>query len=135
MSKNVSNYVLGYISANDITSKNINKRDHHLARSKCIDGYCAINYYVETKFELKNKKIYSFQNDKLLREGNVNQMIWKPFDAITKISKWMTLYPGDLILSGAPPRVRKRMYLKNGNKFTIKIEGMEDLENTFFFDD
>ena len=47
------------------------------------------------------------------------------------LSKWLTLEPGDVILTGAPNRVRDRIYLKSGDTFTCVIEGLGELKNDF----
>jgi len=130
--KKAKEYILGYLPVNDITCNNIKNRDHHLARSKSADGYCPIGYYIDTDYNYKNKVIESYHNNILLRKGNTNDMIWKPEKIISWISTWMTLTPGDLVITGTPPRVRKRMYLKNGDTFTVKIEGFPKLENSFY---
>ena len=44
----------------------------------------------------------------------------------------MTLYPGDIISTGAPVRTRNRLYLKNGDIFSVKIEGFPDLTTSFY---
>ena len=130
--KEANNHILGYLPVNDVTCNNIENRDHHLARSKSADGYCPIGYYIDTEYNYNNKIIESYHNNILLRRGNTNDMLWKPEKIISWLSKWMTLNAGDLIITGAPPRVKNRMYIKNGDIFTVKIEGFPKLENTFY---
>ena len=43
----------------------------------------------------------------------------------------MTLCPGDLILTGAPKRIRDRQFLDDGDEYTVEIEGLPILKNTF----
>ena len=43
------------------------------------------------------------------------------------LSTWMTLKPGDIILTGAPQRVREKQFLKSGDIYSVRIEGFEDL--------
>ena len=59
-------------------------------------------------------------------------MIWNPEKIIIWLSSWMTLYPGDLISTGAPVRTRERLYLHDGDNFTVKIEGFPDLVTSFY---
>ena len=129
--KEAKKYILGYLPVNDITCRNIKNRDHHLARSKSADGYCPIGDYIDTKYDYKNKIIESYHNNILLRRGTTNDMIWYPEKIISWLSNWMTLMPGDLIITGAPPRIRKRIFLKKGDTFNVKIEGFKELKNHF----
>lgn len=129
---NVSDSILGFALTNDITISNIHNRDHHLARSKSIDNFCPISKFIDTKFRYNNKIISSYHNGILLRKASTNKMIWNIEEIISNISKWMTLEAGDLILTGAPPRVRDRMFIKNGDVFTVMIEGLGKMDNKFY---
>jgi 2-keto-4-pentenoate hydratase/2-oxohepta-3-ene-1,7-dioic acid hydratase in catechol pathway len=131
-SKNIKDYILGYLPANDISCDNIEKRDHHLARSKSADGFCPIGSYIDTNYKFNNKKITAYHNDELIRSGNTDQMIWNPHKIIIWLSSWMTLYPGDIVLTGTPPRVIDRKFLMNGDSFTVKIEGFPSLTSKFY---
>ena len=129
--KNVKNYILGYLPATDITSSNIDNRDHHLARSKSLDGYCTIGEYIDTDYNFKNKLIKGYQNNILIRSSNTNKLFWSPHDILKKLSKFFTFYPGDIVLTGAPPRVVDKKFLKKGDVYTVSISGFHKL-NTFF---
>ena len=129
---NVDEYILGYISANDVSCDNVEDRDHHLARSKSADGFCPIGQYIDTDYDYRDKKILAYHNDILLRKGNTNQMIWKPGEIMSWLSGWLTLYPGDIVITGTPSRIRDRLYLADGDSYTVKIEGFPDLVTTFY---
>lgn len=123
--------ILGYLPANDVSCDNIESWDHHLARSKSADGFCPLGDYIDTDYDPRNKIIRAYHNDVLLREGNTNSMIW-PFPKIIHwLSQWMTLYPGDIVLSGAPPRVGEKLFLKPGDSFRVEIEGLKPLITYF----
>lgn len=124
-------YILGYLTANDLTYENLHDRDHHLARSKCLDKFCPISQIIETNFDVSGKDILGYQNGNLLRKCSLDDLVWGPEEAIFQLSQWMTLEPGDLILFGTPERVRSREFLKNGDRFIAKIEGLEPVENEF----
>tara|TARA_Y100000590_G_scaffold20022_2_gene23395 strand:- start:6132 stop:6902 length:771 start_codon:yes stop_codon:yes gene_type:complete len=128
----VKSYILGYLAANDVSCDNVDNRDHHLARSKSADGFCPLGQYIDTDYDFHNKEITAYHNDILLRKGNTNEMIWNPEKIVIWLSNWMTLYPGDIIITGTPSRVRDRKFLKNGDTFTVKIEGLPDLLTSFY---
>lgn len=130
--KKALDYVLGYTLVNDVTIANINNRDHHLARSKSVDGFCPMAKFIETDFDYKNKTIYSYHNDILLREASTDKMIWNVEEIISNISQWMSLEAGDMILTGTPPRVIDRIYIKDGDRFRVEIESLGKMENKFY---
>jgi len=130
--KDVSDYILGYIPVNDISCENVDNRDHHLARSKSPDGYCPVGQWIDTEYNYQGKMIEAFHNETLIRRGSTDEMIWNPEKIIVWLSSWMTLYPGDIISTGAPVRTRDRLYLKNGDTYTVKIEGFPDLVTKFY---
>lgn len=129
--KEAKKYIFGFLPVNDLSCDNIENRDHHLARSKSADGFCPLGNYIDTSFDYKNKKIKAFHNRILLREGNTNQMLWKPEKILSWLSSWMTLNVGDLVITGTPSRIRKKMFLKKNDSFTVKIEGFPDLVSSF----
>lgn len=129
---NVKEYILGYVPANDVSCDNVDGRDHHLARSKSADGFCPVGQYIDTNYDYRNKEVLAYHNDILLRKGNTNQMIWNPERIIVWLSNWLTLYPGDIVITGTPSRVRDRLFLKDGDTYTIKIQGFPDLVTSFY---
>lgn len=129
--KNFKNKILGYVIANDITSKNIFGRDHHLLLSKSLDNYCPISSFINTSFNFNNKNIYGYFNNQLLRKGNTKEMHWHPEKILKNISKNITLYPQDIILTGSPPRLTDRKFVKKGTKFEIYIEKLGTIINYF----
>ena len=129
---NVKDYILGYVPVNDVSCENVDGRDHHLARSKSADGYCPIGHWIDTEYDFNGKKIQAYHNKTIIREGIADQMIWNPEKIIIWLSSWMTLYPGDIISTGAPVRTRDRLYLNDGDTFTVKIQGFPNLVTSFY---
>jgi 2-keto-4-pentenoate hydratase/2-oxohepta-3-ene-1,7-dioic acid hydratase in catechol pathway len=123
--------IFGYTIGNDVSCENIHGWDHHLARSKAADTFCVLGPWIDTDFNPENKKIRGFHNDVLLREGMATDRLMAEPGLLVWLSKWMTLEPGDVILTGAPNRVRDRIYLKTGDIFTCVIEGLGELKNDF----
>lgn len=121
--------VLGYILANDISCYNIEKRDHHLARAKSADNFCPTTDFFITDYDYKFKKISCAHNSKLLRNGTTDQMMWDVNQILSWLSSWMTLLPGDLVLTGSPPRIRDRQFFKINDTFEIFLEDFGSLKN------
>jgi len=123
--------IFGYTIGNDITRENNSGWDHHLTESKCADTFCALGPWIDTDFEPKNKTISSYYNDTLIRKGLCDERLLKEPELLVWISSWMTLEPGDVILTGAPNRVRDPIYFKDGDTFSIDLEGFGILSNLF----
>jgi 2-keto-4-pentenoate hydratase/2-oxohepta-3-ene-1,7-dioic acid hydratase in catechol pathway len=123
--------IFGYIVVNDVSASDSQNYDHHLAQCKGVDTFCAIGKFISTDFKPGKKSIYGFQNKTLLRKGFLHLRKWQEPGLLVWLSSWITLDPGDLILTGAPKRVKKRLYLKNGDSYTCQIEGLGFVHNYF----
>ena len=123
--------VFGYTVGNDVSCENVLDWDHHLARSKGADTFCVLGPAIDTDFEPNGKYICGHHNDILMREGYCEQRLWQEPELLVWLSSWMTLEPGDVILTGAPSRVRDRVYFTDGDSFTCKIEGLGEISNSF----
>jgi hypothetical protein len=115
----------------DVTAENVEGRDHHLARSKGADTFCPIGPWIDTEFDSSDARIEAYQNEKLIRQGNLSNRIWKDEQVLQWLSQWMTLDIGDIILTGTPPRVTEKTFLNDGDIFEVKIEGLGSLKNRF----
>ncbi len=127
----VDEHILGYTPANDVSCDNVNNRDHHLLRSKAADGFCPIGPYIETEYDPNGKTLEAYHNDQLIRKGSTDAMLWDLKKAIQWLSTWITLHPGDIVLSGCPPYVRDPLYLMHGDVFKVKIQGLPALTTQF----
>ena len=67
----------------------------------------------------------------MIREACADQRLWAEPDLLVWLSGWMTLEPGDVILTGAPARLRDRLYLSTGDSYTCVIDGLGELKNGF----
>ena len=127
----VDDHVLGFTIANDVSVSNIEGRDHHLARSKSVDGFCPIGPWIETDLTLSDLDIKAFQNSELIRAGNTKDHHWNWREIVFQVSQWMCLEEGDVILTGNPPDISGWVYLEDGAKFEATITQIGTL-TTFF---
>ena len=72
-----------------------------------------------------------YQNGELIREGNTIEMLFNVEKIVKYLSTCMTLFPGDIILTGAPPRVREKIYLSKGDTYSVSVEGLEEITTKF----
>jgi 2-keto-4-pentenoate hydratase/2-oxohepta-3-ene-1,7-dioic acid hydratase in catechol pathway len=129
--KDVAKGVLGFTIANDVTVDNIHHRDHHLARSKCPDGFCPLGPWIDTEFDTSDCVIEAVQNGEVIRRGRSSQHFWKWPKIVSWLSTWMTLNPWDVVITGNPPDTVGMRYVQDGDIYTAKIHGLGELTNKF----
>ena len=131
-------HVFGYTIANDVTARDVQTAHVQFFLGKSLDGSCPMGPYVVTKDEIPNAhnlSIVTKVNDEVRQNGNTASMIFKIDELIAEISRYVTLEPGDVILTGTPAGVGKGMtpptFLKKGDTVKISIEGIGTLVNKF----
>ena len=123
--------VLGFTIANDTSVENVENRDHHLARSKCPDNFCAVGPWIDTDFDASDCLIEAVQNGEVIRRGRSSEQFWQWPRIVAWLSTWMTLEPGDLVLTGNPPDTVGMRFLGNGDTYTARVSGLGELTNRF----
>lgn len=102
----VPGYIFGYTCANDVTARDLQKKDGLYARAKGFDTFCPLGPWIETEIQNPDQlEITVKVNGQVRQEGNTSDMITPPFALVSFISTIMTLAPGDVILTGTPPGV------------------------------
>ncbi len=123
--------VLGFTIANDTTVENVEHRDHHLARSKCPDNFCAVGPWIDTDFDASDCVIEAVQNGEVIRRGRSSDQFWQWPRIVSWLSTWMTLEPWDLVLTGNPPDTVGMRFLGDGDIYTARVSGLGELTNRF----
>jgi len=119
-------YVLGYTCANDVTARDFQKEDGQWARAKGFDTFCPIGPSIVAGIDTRSLSIQAIRNGKVLQDSNTRKMIFKDEELVSYVSQIMTLYPGDIIITGTPPGVDE---LKAGDVVEIAIENIGTLTN------
>ena len=125
--KKVKNYILGYTCLNDVTARDLQKRDIQWTRAKSFDTFCPCGPYLETDVNPSNLRIKAYLNGKLKQDSSTSNFIFSVEEIVSFISKIMTLNPGDIISTGTPPGVGP---MKIGDAIDIVIDGIGCLSNT-----
>ena len=120
-------YVLGYTAANDVTERDMQKRDGQWTRAKGFDTFCPLGPYVETDVRPEELTVVGRKNGEVVQRGSVKEMINGVARSISFISGVMTLEPGDVILTGTPEGIGS---LAVGDTFEVELEGVCTLKNT-----
>jgi len=117
--------ILGYTIGNDITMETEAGVDHHLARAKGGDGFCVLGPFIDTKYIASDQVIEGHHNEQLCRKSSIDKRVVSEPELLVWLSRWITLQPLDVILTGAPTRVCPRTYLKDGDTYRCMIDGLE----------
>lgn len=124
--KNAKKYILGYTCFNDITARDLQKKDGQWTRAKSFDTFCPLGPHIVSGINPNNLKIELFLNGKLKQSSNTKNLIFKIGKLVSFISKIMTLEKYDVIATGTPVGVGP---VKIGDKIEVKIEKIGTLTN------
>lgn len=133
-------YVYGYFCANDLSARDLQFRTSQWLLGKTCDDFYPCGPFITTADEIidpQNLSIKTFLNDEVRQNSSTSMMIFSCRFLISYISKFMTLKPGDIISTGTPEGVilgmpeESRLWIRNKDRVTVEIEGMESLENEF----
>jgi 2-keto-4-pentenoate hydratase/2-oxohepta-3-ene-1,7-dioic acid hydratase in catechol pathway len=119
-------YVLGYTCVNDVTARDLQRKDVQFTRGKSFDTFCPVGPWIETKINPANVAVETRLNGELKQKGNTADMAFPVSFLIRYISEIMTLYPGDLIATGTPAGVSR---MKDGDTVEVEVAGIGVLRN------
>lgn len=133
-------YVFGYANANDVSERSSQFATSQWLAGKTYDGFCPVGPYIATLGEIGEPhklRIKTYVNGELRQDSNTNDMVFKSRGLVSHISKYMTLKPGDIILTGTPEGVASgyktadKPWIKDGDTVTVEIETLGRLTNHF----
>ncbi|MEU5877986.1 fumarylacetoacetate hydrolase family protein [Spirillospora sp. NPDC047279] len=118
--------VLGYTCANDVTARDLQKKDGQWTRAKGFDTFCPLGPWIETEVDPSDLAITTTVNGEVRQESRTSQLIHDVPTLIEYVSQVMTLLPGDVILTGTPAGVGP---LEIGDEVTVTVENVGSLTN------
>jgi len=119
--------IFGYTCVNDVTARNIQKKDNQWTRGKGFDTFCPIGPYIIKGVDASALDIQTRLNGGVVQKSNTGMMMKSPAEVVSFISKVMTLFPGDVISTGTPKGVGP---VKAGDVIEIEIQGIGILKNS-----
>jgi 2-keto-4-pentenoate hydratase/2-oxohepta-3-ene-1,7-dioic acid hydratase in catechol pathway len=122
-------YVFGYTCVNDVTARDLQRKDVQFTRSKSFDTFCPVGPWIETGIDPANVVLETRLNGEVKQKGNTADMAFPVAFLIRYISEIMTLYPGDLIATGTPAGVSR---MKHGDMVEIEVAGIGVLTNPVY---
>jgi 2-keto-4-pentenoate hydratase/2-oxohepta-3-ene-1,7-dioic acid hydratase in catechol pathway len=120
-------YVLGYTCVNDVTARDLQRKDVQFTRGKSFDTFCPVGPHIVNELDPLNLVVTTRLNGKVKQSGKTADMAFPVPFLIRYIANIMTLYPGDLIATGTPAGVSP---MNNGDVVEVEIEGIGVLRNS-----
>jgi len=121
-------YIFGYTCVNDVTARDLQKKDGQWSRAKGFDTFCPVGPWVVPKeqVDFERLSIRSFLDGDKKQDAPVRDMIFTVPFLVEFITRFMTLEPGDLVATGTPPGVGP---MEPGSIVRVEIEGIGYIEN------
>jgi 2-keto-4-pentenoate hydratase/2-oxohepta-3-ene-1,7-dioic acid hydratase in catechol pathway len=119
-------YVLGYTCLNDVTARDLQRKDVQFTRGKSFDTFCPVGPYLVTGLDPSDLSVVTRVNGEVRQSGRTSAMAFPVPHLLRYISHAMTLEPGDLIATGTPAGVAP---LTEGDLVEVSVEGVGTLRN------
>ena len=119
-------YILGYTCLNDVTARDLQKKDVQFTRAKGFDTFCPLGPWIETDLDLNVARIETLVNKKQRQSAPTTEMVFGVDFLVRWISQVMTLVPGDVISTGTPSGVGP---LAPGDVVEVSVTGIGTLRN------
>ena len=122
--------IFGYTIANDVTARDLQKKDGQFTRAKGFDSFCPLGPWIETDLDPQHFSdgvaIQTHLNGDLVQDGSTKDLIFDIPTLVAHITSVMTLLPGDVILTGTPEGVGP---MNPGDEVEVSIQGIGNLTN------
>ena len=122
----VPKVIYGYTVGNDVTARDLQRRDKTWARGKGYDSFCPLGPWVETNLDVSDLRVRTLLNEEVRQDGRTSQMVFDVPTLVAEVSSVMTLLPGDVIMTGTPAGVGR---MQPGDRVSVTIEGIGTLTN------
>lgn len=131
--QDVRPFIFGYTCANEVTARDLQRKDNQWARAKGFDTFCPLGPAVNTDLDpWAGVQVETRVNGAVRQSGNTRDFIF-PLDVVLRfITSFMTLMPGDIVLTGTPAGVGP---LSAGDVVEVSIPGIGTLKNEVMAED
>ena len=124
--ENPLSYVLGYTCVNDVTARDLQRKDVQFTRAKSFDTFCPVGPVIVSDINPLDAEVITRLNGDIRQQARTSTMAFAIPFLIRYIAEIMTLYPGDLIATGTPAGVSP---MNHGDVVEVEIEGIGILRN------
>src|SRR6476661_7092023 len=118
--------VHGFTVGNDVTARDLQKKDGQFTRAKGFDSFCPLGPWIETELDVSDLRVQTFLNGEVKQDGRTSDLIFDVPTLIAHVTSVMTLLPGDVILTGTPEGVGP---MNAGDEVEVSIQGIGNLTN------
>jgi len=119
--------IFGYTVLNDVTARDLQKKDGQFSRAKSFDSFCPVGPWIQTDLEPAAVRVMTRVNGETRQDDHTGTMLFDPYYLVEYVSAAMTLNPGDLIATGTPSGVGP---LRPGDEVVVEVEGIGVLANS-----
>jgi len=119
--------IFGYSCANDVTARDLQKKDGQWTRGKSFDTFCPIGPWVVTDIDPSQLDIQLLLNGEIKQSSNTKYFISSVAKLVSFMSQVMTLNQGDVVLTGTPEGVGP---MQPGDEVIVRIQDIGELRNT-----
>jgi 2-keto-4-pentenoate hydratase/2-oxohepta-3-ene-1,7-dioic acid hydratase in catechol pathway len=125
--EDASQYIFGYTAANDVTARDLQRKDGQWTRAKGFDTFCPLGPAIETELDpLERLAVISRVNGEVRQAGFTSDLVFGVAEILEFITRVMTLLPGDVVLTGTPSGVGP---VEPGDVMEIEVDGIGVLAN------
>jgi 2-keto-4-pentenoate hydratase/2-oxohepta-3-ene-1,7-dioic acid hydratase in catechol pathway len=118
--------ILGAVCVNDVTARELQRKDVQYTRAKSFDSFCPIGPALAVGLDLGKLRVECRVNGEARQSSSTAELIFDPATLVRFVSRVMTLLPGDIITTGTPAGVSP---LRPGDRVEVEIEGIGVLDN------
>jgi len=122
----VPKVVYGYTVGNDVTARDLQASDGQWARAKGFDSFCPLGPWIETDLDVSDLALHTTVNGEQRQSGRTSQMVFDVPTLVAYASSFMTLLPGDVLLTGTPSGVGP---MTVGDEVAVTVESIGTLSN------
>lgn len=119
--ENALEHVAGYTCGLDLTARDRQKTDLQWFRAKAADRFCPLGPWLETDFNPADVRVVTRVNGETRQDGRTSHMIFDVPTILTYLTRYVTLEPGDVVLTGTPEGVGP---LSRGDTVEVEVEGI-----------
>lgn len=119
-------HVLGYTALNDVTVRDLQRKDGQFTRGKGFDTFCPMGPAIATDLDPECFRLVTRKNGQQVQDSATDRFIFPVHELISFVSQVMTLYPGDVLSTGTPSGVGN---LTPGDVIEVEIAGLPPLRN------
>jgi 2-keto-4-pentenoate hydratase/2-oxohepta-3-ene-1,7-dioic acid hydratase in catechol pathway len=126
LAEDASRFILGFTCANDVTLRDLQRPDDQWTRAKGFDGSCPLGPWIETSVDPTDAIVETRLNGDVVQHASTSDMVFGVAELIEYVTTFMTMLPGDVLLTGTPEGVGR---IQAGDTVEVEVDGVGTLRN------